>query len=425
MRIPIIFKALGLIATLSGLALPAGARPEDPAIVIRGGKIFTVARGTIENGMIVIRGGRIAAIGESLVIPEGAKVVDASKDLVFPGFIDSGTNLGLIEFETVENDSNETTSVLTPELRAIDAFDPENRLIPDARNQGTTSVLVAPGRGNLLSGLSALIRLEGGDVSRMIVKSPAAVHGSLGEIFKRRPDQKKVYPYTRMGAAALLRQTLSDARHGLDQLLLYEKEQKAKKRGVADGPARPSVSPTLRALFPVIRREMPLVVTANRLDDILTALRIAAEFDVRLVINEGSDAYRVRDQLAAMKVPVILRSRAAFRLTVETDRAVYENAALLQKAGVKIAFQSGSIQDLGDLLPLARLAVSYGLSPDDALTALTMNPAEIFGASGEVGSLEPGKAADIVIFSGHPLVSPVRPKTIIINGKIIENGPTS
>jgi imidazolonepropionase-like amidohydrolase len=255
----------------------------------------------------------------------------------------------------------------------------------------------------------------------MIVKFPAAVHGSLGDIFKLRPDKKKVYPYTRMGAAALLRQTLSDARYGLDQLLFFEKKEKEDKRDAPEGAAMPSVSPTLRALFPVLKREMPLVITANRLDDILTALRIAGEFDVRLVINEGSDAYRARDQLAAMKVPVILRSRAAFRLTLETDKAVYENAALLQKAGVKIAFQTGSIQDLGDLLPQARLAVRYGVSPDDALKALTINPAEIFGAEGEVGSLETGKAADIVIFSGNPMVSPARLKTVIINGKIIEH----
>jgi imidazolonepropionase-like amidohydrolase len=425
MRIPIIIKTLGLAAIGLCLALPARAHPEDPAIVIRGRTIFTATRGTIENGMIVIRGGRILAIGKSLVIPEGARIIDASKDFVFPGFIDSGTNLGLIEFETVEKDSDETTSPVTPELRVIDAFDPENRLIPDARNQGTTSVLVAPGRGNLLSGRSALIHLEGGDVSRMIVKFPAAVHGSLGDIFKLRPDKKKVYPYTRMGAAALLRQTLSDARYGLDQLLFFEKKEKEDKRDAPEGAAMPSVSPTLRALFPVLKREMPLVITANRLDDILTALRIAGEFDVRLVINEGSDAYRARDQLAAMKVPVILRSRAAFRLTLETDKAVYENAALLQKAGVKIAFQTGSIQDLGDLLPQARLAVRYGVSPDDALKALTINPAEIFGAEGEVGSLETGKAADIVIFSGNPMVSPARLKTVIINGKIIEHRSTS
>jgi imidazolonepropionase-like amidohydrolase len=167
----------------------------------------------------------------------------------------------------------------------------------------------------------------------------------------------------------------------------------------------------------VIKGKLPLLITANRYDDILTALRIAQEFKIRIIISEGAEACRVADTLASMKVPVIVRPKNAYGLTVETANAVPENAALLQKAGVKIAFQTGSIRNLGDLLPQAQEAIRHGLAPDDALRALTINPAEIFGVADKVGSLEKGKSADIVIFSEDPSLSSAKVRTVIIRGK--------
>jgi len=410
--------ALGFIGLAFCLLLFGRLLPGDRPIAIRGGRVYTVTRGILDNGIIIIRNGRIQDIGTDLAIPPGARIIEAAGSLIFPGFIDTGTNLGTVELETVEKDDDEATSPLTPQLKTLDAFNPESRLIPEARDLGITSALVAPARGNLLSGQSALIHLGGSDVSDMVMRSVAAVHGSLGDVSKPRSKQNPAYPYTRMGEAALLRQTLADARYCLDQALEFEKKRKGAQADAKAGP-QPPVQPLLQALVPVVKGELPLVITANRLDDILTALRIAQESGIRIIINEGAHAWRIRDRLAALKVPVILRPRVDFGLTVETEGARHENAALLQEAGVKIAFQTGSIQNLGDLLSQVRVAVEYGLAPDDALRALTINPAEIFGVADQIGSLEKGKSADIVIFPGNPVLSSVRVSTVIIKGEVV------
>ena len=306
----------------------------------------------------------------------------------------------------MEKDDDEAATTLTPQIRAIDAFYPDNKLIPEALRQGVTSALIAPFRGNLLSGQSALVHLDGGDVAGSTLLFPAAVHGTLGDVFKPRSKATAAAPYTRMGAAALLRQTLVDALAYRDQLRS------------STGPKPPAKS-MLEALAPVLDGKRPLVIAANRMDDILTALRIAREFGIRIIIGQGAEAWRVRDQLATAKVPVLLMPKTASGLTVETAGGRHDNAALLREGGVTIAFQTGSVQNVGDFLSLAQDAVRYGLPVGEALRALTINPAEIFGVAGDVGSLEKGKIADIVIFSGHPILSPARVKTVIIGGRVV------
>jgi len=407
-----------VIAFAAFLALTWGASlaQESPLLVIRGGTIMTVTGGILENGTIIIRAGEIEAVGMNLSLPPGARVIEAPGDFILPGLIDAGTNLGTLEFEGVEDDSDEASLTLAPHLRLIDAFNPDNRLIPLARNQGITSAVIAPARGNLLAGQSALVHLGGGEIREMSIKSPAAVHGTLGGVFKARSKSAQTYPYTRMGAAALLRQTLIDAQYYSERLLETEKGKVA-ATGDLRRSLRPDIRPELEALVPVIKGEVPLVLTANRFDDILTALRIAQEFKIRLVISEGAEASRAANTLASLKIPVILRPKNAYRLTVETANARPENAALLQRAGVKIAFQTGSVRDLGDLLPQVHEAIRYGLAPEEALRALTINAAEIFGVSKTVGSLEKGKFADIVVFSGNPMLLTAKVRAVIINGR--------
>ncbi len=398
---------------------------DDGTLAIRGGKIVTVTRGVIERGTVIIRNGTIVAIGKDIPIPKEAKVVDASRYTVFPGFIDSFTNLGASDKETIEKDYDEATSPVTPQLRIIDAIDPGSSFIPLARKTGITSALSAPGIGNLISGQGAILHLAGRDVTEMIVKFPVGVVGSLGESPKLRYGKKGQLPSTRMGEAALLRQTMVDTQEFLNDLLAYEKRlkdyEKKQKEGNAaeEEPAPPATNPKLQALIPVIKGELPLIIYANRLDDILSAIRIADEFKIKIVLNGGSDAYRAKDKLAAKGIPVLLRPRAAYRLTVETDGAVDENAALLQKARIKIAFQTGSIENLGDLLLQAQVSIAHGLPYEEALRALTINPAEIFGVSDRIGSLEKGKSADMAIFEGDPLVSPAQMRMIIIAGRIV------
>jgi imidazolonepropionase-like amidohydrolase len=401
------------IAAAAALAVTPPPDPAGPPLVIRGGTLYTVTHGVIENGAILIRDGLIREIGPAVAVPRDARVIEAAAAFVCPGFIDAGTNLGLVDLESVERDDDEATAPLTPQLRITDGFNPESALIGDVRRLGTTAALITPGRGNLLSGQSGLLVLDGGDVARMVLRFPAAVEGSLGEAIKPRSKQNRAYPYTRMGEAALLRQTLTDARAALDKTLAAE------KKGGAPGAPAPRAESMLQALFPVLRGEAPLALTAHRFDDISTALRIAADYGVRLVVEGGAEAYRVKEKLAAQKAAVVLDPASAYRLAVETQGAIPENAALLQRAGVKIAFRSGSIRNLGALLPLVRAAVKNGLPPDEALKALTINPAEIFGVSDKLGSLEVGKRADIVLFAAHPLTADARVKAVIIGGNVV------
>ncbi len=405
----------GIVLCLSS----AGAGPQERVLVIRGGKVFTVTRGIVENGTVIIKGGRIQAVGKDLAVPADARIIDASGKCIFPGFIDAGTDLGTVASGTTGRDDDEFSQPLTPQLNVTDSFDPGNPFVAAAARRGVTSALVAPGRGNVLSGRSALIRLEGGDVAGMLVKSPAAVHGTLGEALKPRSKQNSAYPYTRMGTAALLRQTLSDAQDHLRRLDDAERKRATAKKGSTPSPL-PEASPVIEALLPVVKGDLPLVLTANRYDDILTALRIAEEFGIRLIIDEGAEASRAAKELAARKVPVILRTSTALGRTVETSAAVFENAARLRKAGVMIAFKSGPTMDGEDLVDGVRAALRHGLSPEDALRALTADAAAIFGAGNAVGALEAGMSADLVIFAADPFASAIGPETVIVGGRILE-----
>lgn len=408
MRTPFLKPAIGLAGLALVLALSGLSSPSGEVIAIRGGRIFTGTQGILDYGVIIIRDGKIQEIGPDVAIPPDARVIEAPRSFIVPGFIDTGTNLGTVEIETVERDDDEPSSPVTPQLRALDAFNPGNRWLPEAWTSGITSILVRPSRGSLLSGQSAFIRLAGTpDLDALAVKRVAAVHGSLGDALKPRSKQNQAYPYTRMGAAALLRQTLADAKHDLDPAVRAQDGTKA------------VIQPAVAALAPVLRGELPLVITANRMDDILTALRIGQEFGIRIIIEGGAHGWRVKDRLAALKVPVLLGPKNDLGLTVETGGARHENAALLQEAGVKIAFQTGGLQDLGSLLPTAQAAVRYGLAPEAALRALTVNAAEIFGVDDRLGSLEKGKYADIVIFDNDPILATARVQTVIVKGMVV------
>ncbi len=414
-------RTAGRFIIAAGIALclsPAGAGPRERPIVIRGGTLITGTHGAIANGTIIIQDGKILSVGKDLAVPPDSRVIDATGKYVLPGFIDAGTDLGTVEAGSVAGDGDEASQPLTPQLDVVDAFDPGNRFVAAAARRGVTSALVTPGRGNVLSGRSALLRLEGEDVAKMIVLSPAAVHGTLGEALKPRSKQNSAYPYTRMGTAALLRQALSDAQNHLRRLDDAGRKRAAAK--AADEHPLPQASPAVRALIPVIKGDLPLVLTANRYDDVLTALRIADEFKVRLVIDEGAEACRAADVLAARKVPVILRTSAALRRTIETAGAVFENAARLRKAGVTIAFKTGPTMDGEDLLDTVRVAVRHGLTPEDALRALTSDAAKILGAGDVLGSLEPGMSADVVLFPEDPFASATGPESVIVGGVVIE-----
>jgi len=431
-------KLVGLLAGIVLISFLSGFTDEEEVLALRGGRIITVTQGTIEKGTVLIKAGKIAAVGQDVVIPREAKVIDAANCTILPGLIDSFTNLGTTEVEPTDRDFDEATSPVTPHLRIIDALNPENSFVPVARCSGVTAALTAPGEGNLLSGQSALICLSGDTAEEMVLKSPAAVHANLGEIPKLRYQAKDQLPSTRMGAAALLRQTLIEAQEYENQILAFEKkleeyksrikeekEGKEENKGKEDKeplsePSPPPKDFKLEALIPVLKGEMPLIVRANRLDDILTALRIADEFRLKIILNHGAEAYKVADELAARKIPVLVGPLAEYYQRIETRGALFENVVRLHKAGIKLAFQTGSIANVSDLLYQAEMAVRYGLSDEEAFKMLTLYPAQIFGVDGMIGSLEKGKLANLVVFEGDPLKRPSRVKMVVIKGQVFE-----
>jgi len=409
-------KRIGVLLSVCFLLAITGAGllAQNETLAVCGGKLYTITKGVIEDGVLLIHNGRILALGKNITVPEHAKIIDASGLTVMPGFIDAFTNLGTVDIGLIHQDFDEATSPVLPHMRITDAINPENPFIPLARKFGITTVLCAPGEGNLISGQSALVNLYGGTLEEMVIKFPVAVHGSLGEAPKMRYGPKGRYPMTRMGEIALLRQTLIQTREYLDK----------KKQSRAENKESPAALPfdfKYESLLPVIKGHLPFVVRANRMDDILSALRIADEFHIKIILNHGAEAYRVADRLAAKNIPVIVGPYTENHQSFETSKALAKNAFLLYKAGVKIAFQTGSYKFFADLLNQAELAVLYGLPVEEALKALIYHPAQIFGVADRMGSLEKGKVANIVIFDGEPIQIIAKVKMVIIAGHIVED----
>jgi len=412
------FKKLEIIFLLSLFlfSVPQLFSQHD-VLVFEGGRIITITRGIIEQGTIVIEKGRIVDIGKNIFIPERSKVIDVSSFTILPGLIDSFTDLGAVDVEEDQRDNDEATHPLTPHLRIIDALNPANRFIPLARNSGITTALTAPGEGNLLSGQSALIHLFGEKMEEMIVKFPVAVHANLGELPKLRYGEKGRMPSTRMGEAALLRQTLIDVQGYIKKMEDYERKKEQSNEKIIP----PDNDLKLQSLIPVIKRELPLIVRANRYDDILTALRIGEEFDLRIILNHGAEAYRLAETLADRKIPVLVGPFSSYYQRMETKNSCYQNVAQLSRRGVKFAFQTGGVKNFSTLINQAKTAIKYGLSLEEAYKGLTLYPAQILGLEGELGSLEKGKIADIVVFSGDPLEETSTVKLVIIKGKIMHS----
>jgi imidazolonepropionase-like amidohydrolase len=404
----------------SSLCVSSLLYSQTDGVALQGARIVTVTRGIIDNGTLVIEGGKIAEVGEEVTVPPDATIIDCAGRTILPGFIDGFTNLGTTDLRSFGPDDDEATDPVTPHLRIIDALNPDNRFIPLARRTGVTAVLCAPGEGNLLTGQSALIRLSGRAIEDMVVQFPVAVHGMLGEAPKLRYGKKSKAPMTRMGAAALLRQKLVDAQEHHARLERYRAdlaEYEREKKEDSDEPTRPEPNLELEALIPIVKGEKPLVVSADRLDDILTALRIAKEFELKLILNHGAEAYRVAERLAVENVPVILGPVGTYYQRQETLRAKPELASLLRQAGVSIAFQTGSAENVSGLLEQARHAVRYGLAYDEAVKALTLYPAQIYGVADQIGSLDVGKSADLAVFDRDPIRELARIEMVFIRGR--------
>lgn len=391
---------------------------QDETVALRGARLLTITQGVIDSGVLVMRGGSIIAIGAQVPIPSDARVIDVAGRTVMPGLIDGFTNLGAADIPSLGQDDDEATDPVTPHLRITDALNPANRFIPMARNSGVTTALCAPAEGNLLSGQSALIRLAGTTIEEMVLSTPVGIHGSLGEAPKIRYGPKGRAPMTRMGAAALLRQTVVNAKGYAEKLALYQRKRAEYEAGSAEQePTRPDRDFKLEALLPVVGGQKPLILGADRLDDIYTALRITAEFELPIVLNHGAEAHRLASELAERDIAVIWGPVGAAYRELESERGTPATPALLSEAGIRFAFQTGSIENVAGLLDQARAAIIHGLPPEEALKALTLYPAQIFKVADRIGSLEVGKLADIVVFDGDPLAELAKVEMVFIGGR--------
>ena len=391
---------------------------DPPRIVaITGGRLLTVTHGTIEDGVIILQDGKITAVGTAAAtkVPRGAEVFDAKGMTVYPGLFDAETHLGLTEVDADENSNDlvELSDEIQPQMRVVDAFRAETVRIPVNRINGVTNAIVAPASGDSIAGQDALIQLYGRDRDTMIVTPDIALAMNFeGDVRRkgRGPGGSK-FPSTRMGVASQLRQTFIDAQ-------AYTKEQSAPLKADSKG-TPPKKDLKYEALIPYLKGEKPVVFGAYESYEVEVAMGIAKEFKLKVILNHVTHAQDLLDTIASYHVPVIVGSIYDAPTANERYDAVYSLPAELQKRGVKIAFSSlnnGPVSDSRNLPYAAGYAVAYGLPYDEALKAITLNPAEMFGVGDKLGSLDVGKVGNVVVANGDPLDVRTAVKQVFIGG---------
>lgn len=397
-------------------------------IAITNGKVMTITQGTLEPGTVLVEDGKIAAIGEKVEIPPDARVIDAHGKVVMPGMIDSHCHVGIfpdgIGWEY--SDGNEMTDPITPHLRALDALHPDDLAFKELVTSGVTTVLTGPGSGNLIGGQWICIKtVPKTSVDKMVLLEPAGMKMALGENPKRVYGQlQKKNPSTRMGNAGTLRAALVEAQNYLEKWARYDEafaeyDEKVKSGDVvSEKPKQPERDLKLEALGKVLRRELKARIHAHRADDMLTAIRIAEEFNLDLTLEHATEGYKIADILAEKSIPVtagpILFSRQKFELREMTPK----NPGLMAKAGVKVAIQTDEMSAVKYLPINAALAVKEGMPEEEAFKAITIHAAEIIGVEDRVGSLEVGKDADIVVFDGHPFDYRTQVDLVLVDGEV-------
>ncbi|MCC3265510.1 amidohydrolase [Arthrobacter gengyunqii] len=354
------------------------------------------------DGTVVLADGKIRELGADVTVPEGAQVIDAGGQWLLPGLVDAHTHLGVHEEGEgwAGNDTNEMTDPVMAGVRAIDGVNPHDLGFDDALTGGVTAVNINPGSGNPIGGLAVALHTHGRYVEEMVLRSPSGLKSALGENPKRVYSDKKQTPSTRLGTALVIRKAFMDAQNHM---------------GKNDDDDR---DPQLEALAMVLRREIPWRQHAHRADDIGTALRLADEFGYDLVLDHGTEAHLLADVLAERGVPVLIGPLFTTRSKVELRQRSMENPGKLAAAGVEISIITDHpVVPINFLIYQAALAVKEGLDPETALRAVTINPAKVLGLADRIGSLEPGKDADVVLWSGNPLDVMQRALTVWIGGR--------
>ncbi|HEX6906405.1 MAG TPA: amidohydrolase family protein [Terriglobales bacterium] len=403
-----------IVAALILAGLPALAQN---TIAITGGRVLTISHGVIENGTVLVENGKIAAVGRDIKVPRGAQVIDARGKVVMPGLFDAGDKLGTVEIPALQItvDDTEYTAPLQPQLRVLDALNPESENLLVSRAAGITNSLSTPADGNLIGGQSAVIQLDGSTVDQMVVKSPAALHISLGEQSKMTYGVKNGAPETRMGEMAMLRQAFLKAQHYKEVQDAY-----AQKNSGKEPAAPPARDLKMDAMVAALEGKIPVVARADRVSDMESALRLADEFHFHLILADAAAAWRIADQLAARKVPVIVGPILEEPGRMESVDVRLDNAARLYKAGVPIAIQTAADNEVRNLPFEVEYAISYGLPEDAALQALTLNPARFFGVDNRLGSIDQGKDANLIVLDGTPFRVKTHVLAELIDGKVVD-----
>ncbi len=423
MKLKLVLLAAAAIGSLFSVSASA------QTYAITNARVVTVSGGTIERGTVVIRNGLIDAVGANVAAPADAKVFDGTGLTVYPGFIDSLTNLGMpapqrpaaggpqAQQAAPASNSNYPAG-LRPEDAAIDDLKAGEAQFESARNAGFTTV-VTTGRTGIFNGRSAIIDLAGDTVSSMVLRSPYAYHISFATVGGGN------YPASLLGTFSALRQMLLDARRLQD----LEKAYAANPRGVV----RPQPDRSLEALYPALNRELPVVFNANRENEIVRALDLAKEFNLRAVIAGGQEAWKLADRLKTQNVPVLLSLNYPKRTAAASPEADADSldmlrfraeapkgAARLAQAGVKFAFQSGGLTNLNDFFANAGKTVEGGLPHDAAVRAMTLGAAEVLDVADSTGSVEAGKIANLTVVKGDVFGKDRAVTHIFVDGKYFE-----
>jgi imidazolonepropionase-like amidohydrolase len=430
------------------------AAAQDHPVALKNAKLLTITHGTIENGTVIMQGGKITAVGANISIPANAQVIDATGMTIYPGLIDSETQLGLTEIsaENMTNDLVEPSDEIMPHMHVYDAFHAETALIPVARLNGITNAIVAPESEDTLPGQDSFIQLAGRDSTEMLLIRDVAMPLNFTGDQRRNKGgfDKHRFPSTRMGLISQLRQTFLDARDYQAKWADYQrknaefssqsenksedknkpqdksdknnKDDKSKdksKEAKKSPPVAPKRDLKLEALLPYLDGKKTIVLAAESPSDLETIVALANDFHLKYVLNHISHSQPVLDYVASLKVPVIVGPIYEAPKDDERYDAVYSLPAQLYKRGVKIAFASYSAHNVRNLPDAAGFATAFGLPYDEAMKAVTINAAEIWGVADKLGSLDVGKTANVVVANGDPLDMKTDVKQVYIQGKAI------
>jgi imidazolonepropionase-like amidohydrolase len=376
-------------------------------ILIQNSTLLTITRGTYFHCDILLSHGKIAALGPGIAAPPGCRAIDAHGGVVTPGLIDAHCHTALEEegIGPAGDDVNERTRPTTPGLRPIDGMNPEDIGLKDAIKGGVTTIGVPPGSANIVGGHLSVLKTHGGTIDSMVIREFAGLKAAFGENPKRGYGSRHMMPSTRMGTAAVLRELLIRANS-------YSKKANPAEAGERDL--------DMESVLPVLRGEVPLRAHAHRADDILTAVRIADEFGLKLVIEHGMESYKVAEELRKRSIPVAMGPLLVAKYKRELTQAGADCAAKAYAAGITLALITDhSVFPIEFLRACAAVAMREGLPEHAAFAAITINPARILGVADRVGSLEAGKDADIVLFDGHPLDFRTHVNLVTVNGEVV------